>query len=189
MPRKDRIAKGETRLTFEQAAALGEGMIALVPAPDRPDAAFEARLAAWREAWPDGCIWPSRPCTAATTGRRINRLAAMAERTGAPMIATNAVLYHHPDAADAAGRADLRPRGNHHRQGGPAAAGQRRALPEAAAEMARLFRGHEAALARTLEVLEACRFSLDELGYQLPRRAGAGGLLSQRRRRSQARPA
>ena len=34
--------------------------------------------------------------------------------------------------------------------------------------MARLFRGHEDALARTLEIAEACRFSLDELVYEYP---------------------
>ena len=48
-----RIPKGECWLDFEQAVALGEGMIALVPAPAAIDAAFEARLAAWRRAWPE----------------------------------------------------------------------------------------------------------------------------------------
>ena len=37
-----------------------------------------------------------------------------------------------------------------------------------ASEMARLFKGHEAALARTLEIAEACTFSLDELVYEYP---------------------
>ena len=34
--------------------------------------------------------------------------------------------------------------------------------------MARLFRGHAEALARTLEIAGACRFSLDELVYEYP---------------------
>src|SRR5207253_8498418 len=37
-----------------------------------------------------------------------------------------------------------------------------------ASEMARLFRGYEAALARSLEIVERCRFSLDELRYEYP---------------------
>jgi len=37
-----------------------------------------------------------------------------------------------------------------------------------AGEMARLFRGFEPALARTLEIASACRFSLDELRYEYP---------------------
>ena len=36
------------------------------------------------------------------------------------------------------------------------------------AEMARLFSGFEDALARTIEIAEACRFSLDELKYEYP---------------------
>ena len=56
-----RIEKAETRLTFEQAAGLGEGMIALAPAPERPDAAFETRLRAWRRAWPDDLYLAASP--------------------------------------------------------------------------------------------------------------------------------
>ena len=37
-----------------------------------------------------------------------------------------------------------------------------------ASEMARLFKGHAAAVARTLEIMEACTFSLDELVYEYP---------------------
>src|SRR5205085_11539246 len=37
-----------------------------------------------------------------------------------------------------------------------------------ASEMARLFRGYEAALACSLEIVERCRFSLDELRYEYP---------------------
>ena len=35
-------------------------------------------------------------------------------------------------------------------------------------EMARLFRGREDAVERTLEIVERCRFSLDELRYEYP---------------------
>jgi len=37
-----------------------------------------------------------------------------------------------------------------------------------ASEMARLFRGYEDALARTLEIVARCHFSLDELRYEYP---------------------
>ena len=37
-----------------------------------------------------------------------------------------------------------------------------------AEEMARLFRGHEDALARTIEIAQRCTFSLDELKYEYP---------------------
>lgn len=180
-PDSERIAKAETRLTFEQAAGLGEGLIALAPAPERPDAAFEARLAAWRRAWPDDLYLAAAPLWRGDDRRRLNGLAAMAGRTGAPMIATNAVLYHHPDRRmlqdvltcvregviiDEAGR---RLQANAERHLKPPA------------QMARLFRGHEAALARTMEVVRACRFSLRELKYQYPDEPVPEGWTAQRR--------
>ncbi|MEQ7156730.1 error-prone DNA polymerase [Brevundimonas sp. C11] len=165
---EDRITKGETRLTFDQAASFGQGMIALAVAPETPDAAFEARLRAWRTAWPDTLYLAAQPLWRGGDRARLNRLAALAERTGAPLIATNAVLYHHPErrmlqdvltcirektTIDAAA---LRLQANAERHLKP---------PR---QMARLFRGHEAALERTMEVARACTFSLRELSYQYP---------------------
>ncbi|MCA3716954.1 MAG: error-prone DNA polymerase [Brevundimonas sp.] len=167
-PASDRIPKAETRLTFEQAVVFGADMIALVPAPEVPDAAFETRLLAWRRAWPDDLYLAAQPLWRGGDRARLNRLAAMAERTAAPLIATNAVLYHHPErrplqdvltcirektTIDAAG---LRLQANAERYLKP---------PKA---MARLFKGHEAALERAMEVARACTFSLRELSYQYP---------------------
>ena len=167
-PDPDRITKGETRLTFDQAASFGAGMIALAVAPETPDAAFEARLLHWRQAWPDTLYLAAQPLWRGGDRARLNRLAAMAGRTGAPLIATNAVLYHHPErrmlqdvltcirektTIDAAA---LRLQANAERYLKP---------PR---QMARLFRGHEAALERTMEVARACTFSLRELSYQYP---------------------
>jgi error-prone DNA polymerase len=164
----DRTTKGETRLTFDQAVAFGKGMIALAVAPIIPDTAFETRLKDWRARWPDTLYLAAQPLWRGGDRARLNRLAAMAGRTGAPLIATNAVLYHHParrplqdvltciregTTIDAAG---VRLQSNAERH-----------LRDPAA-MARLFRGHEAALERTMEVVRACRFSLRELSYQYP---------------------
>src|SRR3546814_5341368 len=41
-----------------------------------------------------------------------------------------------------------------------------------AAEMHRLYQRYPAALARTLDIADRCRFSLDELKYQYPEEAG-----------------
>ena len=45
--------------------------------------------------------------------------------------------------------------------------------------MARLFRRHPEALARSLEIVERCSFSLDELAYQYPRETATPGLTPQ----------
>jgi len=46
--------------------------------------------------------------------------------------------------------------------------------------MMRLFRGHEDAVARSLEIVERCRFSLDELRYEYPEEMVPGGQSPQR---------
>ena len=162
------IPKGECRLTFGQAAALGQGLVALVPAPAVIDPSFEVRLKAWARAWPDRLCLIAAPLHRGDDRARLNRLAAIATRCGAPLVASNAVLYHEPSrrmlqdvltcvregcTIDQAG---LRLQANAERFLKP---------PE---EMARLFRGHEAALARTLDIVQACAFSLDELRYEYP---------------------
>ncbi|MFX8527731.1 hypothetical protein ABTM08_20030, partial [Acinetobacter baumannii] len=55
------------------------------------------RLADWRRRWPDDLYLAASPRRRGDDRARLNRLSAIAERTGAPMVATNAVLYHHPD--------------------------------------------------------------------------------------------
>ncbi len=164
----DRIEKGDCRLGFADAAALGEGLIALVPAPGRIDDAFERRLLAWRKAWPDRVYLAASPRRRGDDRARLNQLAGIAGRTGAPMVATNAVLYHHP------GRRPLqdvltciREKTTIDEAGYRLEANAERHL-KPAAEMARLFRGHEDALACTVEIADQLRFSLNDLSYHYP---------------------
>ena len=162
------IGKGECKLAFSQAAELGEGLVALVPAPADPDEAFEARLEVWRNAWPDSLYLLVAPLYRGDDRARFNQLSQVAQRTGASMVASNGVLYHlferrrlqdvltcvrHGVTIDEAG----------HRL----EANAERHL-KTPAEMARLFKGHEDALERTREVAETCAFRLDELKYQYP---------------------
>ncbi|MDB5716766.1 MAG: error-prone polymerase, partial [Sphingomonas bacterium] len=163
-----RIAKGDTILSFDQACALGAGMIALVPTPTDPDAAFEARLAAWARGWPDRMYLAVAPLWRGDDRARIARLAALARRAGVAIVASNAVLYHHPDQRPLQDvLACIREKVVIDRAGYLLEANAERYL-KPPAEMARLFRGHADAIARTIEIADACRFSLDELAYQYP---------------------
>jgi error-prone DNA polymerase len=163
-----RTTKGDCRLTFDQAVAHGQGLVAIVPAPRILDAAFAARLRTWSRAWPDRLYLGANLLGDGRDRARLNHLARLGDSLGVPMIATNAALYHHPDrrplqdvlsciregtTIDAAG---FRLQANAERHLKPPA------------EMARLFRGHERALSRTLEIVAACTFSLDELSYHYP---------------------
>ena len=99
---------------------------------------------------------------------RIAALAHLAASTGVTLVATGDVLYHTP------ARRPLQDVLTCIRHGVTiAAAGDRLAANaerhlKRPGDMARLFRGHEAALSATLEIAAACRFSLDELVYEYP---------------------
>ena len=163
-----RIAKGDCVLAFEQAVALGEGLIGLVPAPAVIDAGFEARLKAWRETWPDRLYLLAAPLYRGDDRARLNALAALAERADTPMVASNAVLYHHFERRRLQDVLTCVRHGVTIDQAGLKLEANAERFLKDPAEMARLFRGHEDALARTLEIVEACRFTLDDLKYRYP---------------------
>ena len=99
---------------------------------------------------------------------RIDALAGIAARQSVPLVATGDVLYHTPlrrplqDVLTC-----IREKTTIAKAGFALEANAERHL-KAPAEMARLFKGHEDALRRTVEIEKACRFSLDELAYEYP---------------------
>jgi error-prone DNA polymerase len=162
------IAKGACRLSFEKAAELGEGLVALAPAPNVVDAAYEQRLRAWREAWPDRLYLLAAPLYRGDDRARLNALAAIARRAGAPMLASNGVLYHHHERRRLQDVLTcIRHRTTIDAAGHRLQANAERSL-KPADEMLRLFKGHEDAVARTMEVVQACAFRLDALSYRYP---------------------
>ncbi|BAQ18579.1 DNA polymerase III alpha subunit [Methyloceanibacter caenitepidi] len=134
------------------------------------DSTFEAQLMRIKEALP----FRTPLYLAAHHGYRgddrirIERTARLAESTRIPLIATGGVLYHTPERRPlqdvltcirekcSLGEAGFRLEANAERH------------LKAPAEMARLFKGYEEALERTVEIANACRFSLDELKYEYP---------------------
>jgi len=166
--KETKIPKGECHLTFEQACALGEGMVALARTPTVLDDAFEVRLLAWRKAWPDDLYLAASLLHRGGDRARLAQLAGIAQRTGAPMLATNAVLYHHYE------RRPLQDVLACIREGVTIDAAGFRLQAHAErflkppAEMARLYHGYEDALVRTQTIVEACPFTLDELAYTYP---------------------
>jgi len=99
---------------------------------------------------------------------RIAALADLAARVGTPLVATGAVLYH---ASHRRPLQDvltcIREKCTITEAGFRLEANAERHL-KPPNEMARLFKGHEDALARTIEIADACTFSLDELKYEYP---------------------
>ncbi len=99
---------------------------------------------------------------------RIAALSELGKQRGITIVATNGVLYHAPHRRDLqdvltairekciVAEAGLRLEANAERH------------LKSAHDMARLFSGYEDALYRTIEIAEACTFSLDELKYEYP---------------------
>ena len=175
-----RAAKGGCVLHMEDVTAHAEGQVLIALPPDRLDekggeggskkdsAPFEAALAALRRRHEGPLYLAAHMLYRGDDVSRLNRLAALAERHEAPLVATNDVHYHTrkrrplQDVLTA-----IRTRVPVAEAGWRLAANAERHL-KSGAEMARLFRGHEDAVARTLEIVELCAFSLDELAYEYP---------------------
>ncbi|HEX2528279.1 MAG TPA: error-prone DNA polymerase [Geminicoccus sp.] len=177
----ERIPKGETKLRFDQAWALGQGMIALVPAPARLDLVFERRLTAWAAAWPDRIYLAAAPLWRGDDRARLDRLAGIAHRAGVPLLASNAVLYHHFDRRPLQDVLTCIRKGTTIDAAGFVLQANAERYLKPPAEMARLFRSHPEALARTVEVARACTFSLKELAYDYPDEPVPPGWTPQRR--------
>jgi len=164
---KRRGGKAKCNLEWADLVAFGEGLIAVL-VPDMADAACALGLRRLREAFGD------RAYLALTLRRRPNdqlrlwELVRLAAAVRVPTVVTNDVLFHEPrrrilqDVVTAIRHNvtidDLGARRERH--------ADRYLKPPA--EMARLFDRYPEALARTLEITERCRFSLDELAYQYP---------------------
>ncbi len=100
--------------------------------------------------------------------RRIAILAAIAEAAGTPLVATGDVLYHAPSRRPLADVLTcIREKCTIEEAGFRLEKNAERHL-KSPHRMARLFADHAHALARTIEIANACRFSLDELRYNYP---------------------
>ncbi|MGP1395782.1 MAG: error-prone DNA polymerase [Inquilinaceae bacterium] len=173
---KLRAPKGACHLWLADVAEFAAGMIFIALA-EEPDGAVLSRL---RKVL-SGPLYLAAQCLYRGDDRaRLARLARRAETVGMPLIATNDVHYHAPSRRALADVLTcIREKCRIDQAGLRLMANAERHLKDPAA-MARLFRGHEAALARTLEIVEACHFSLDELAYEYPEEPVPAGKTPQR---------
>ncbi|MAN74045.1 MAG: error-prone DNA polymerase [Henriciella sp.] len=166
---KRRAPKGDCHITLEDVMAHSDGQVFIAIPPPQPAETYRLRLEWLRARWGDRLYLGARYSFQGQNRERIARLADLGLKAGGvPIVAVNDVLYHAAErrplqdvvtcirehcTVDEAG---FRLEANAERHIKP---------PE---EMARLFKGFEPALRRTLEIAERCRFSLDELAYEYP---------------------
>ncbi|MGB3834232.1 MAG: error-prone DNA polymerase [Mesorhizobium sp.] len=164
---KGRAGKAKCHLEWPDLVAYGEGLIAVL-LPDTADETCALRLRRLREAFADRAYMALSLRRRPNDQMRLHELSNLATQIKVATIVTNDVLFHEP------GRRILQDVVTAIRHTTTIdALGFRRERhadrylkpPE---EMHRLFARYPEALARTVEIVERCRFSLDELVYQYP---------------------
>ena len=175
---KGRAGKAQCELHWQDVIDWNDGLIAIL-VPDEADDVLQLRLRRLAATFGD------RPYCALTLRRRprdqlrLHAIANMAAAAGVPTVATNDVLFHSPERRilqdvvtcirEGVVIDDIGFRRERH--------ADRYLKPPA--EMHRLFRLWPEAVARSLEIADRCRFSLDELAYQYPHEVGIEGLSAQ----------
>ncbi len=171
---KSRAGKAGCSLAWDDLAAAADGLLAVLCSPPTPR--ILQRLKA---------DFADRAYTALTVRRlpndaaRLAEAAALAHAAGVPTVATGDVLYHAPGRHILADVLTCIREGRtideigHDRD---RAADRHLKSPE---EMARLFARHPGAVERTMEIVDRCRFSLNELRYQYPHEVHIAGLTAQ----------
>jgi len=164
---KRRAGKAKCHLEWSDLADYAEGLIAIL-VPDEADEICAQRLRRLKATFLAGAYLAMTLRRRPGDALRLHNLSNLAARAGVLTVVTNDVLFHHPD------RRMLQDVVTSIRHGCTIdELGFRRERHadrylKPAEEMHRLFAKYPEALARTVEIADRCRFSLEELKYQYP---------------------
>jgi len=159
---KRRAEKGQCRLYRDDLASHREGQVLVALPTETLDDDFIAHLRVL-QAMPGQLYLAAHPLYRGDDAARLRRLGDISGSLDIPLVVTNDVHYH------TAARRPLQDVLTCIREGCTIHEAGYRLHPNAerhlkpAAEMAELFREHPDALARTLEIVGQCKFSIDEL--------------------------
>jgi error-prone DNA polymerase len=175
---KKRGGKAKCRLDWSDLVAFSEGLIAVL-VPDEADETCALHLRRLRESFGNCAYMALTLRRRPNDALRLHELSTLAAQTCVPTVVTNDVLFHVParrilqDIVTCIRHSvtidELGFRRERH-------ADRYLKPPD---EMARLFGRYPEALARTIEIAQRCRFSLDELAYQYPQEAMIPGMTAQ----------
>jgi error-prone DNA polymerase len=175
---KSRAGKARCQLNWDDVAAWSEGLLAIL-VPDRIDTAFETNLLCVKQ------IFGARAYCAMILRRRprdqlrLAQINNLATAQGIPTVVTNDVLFHSQELRILQDVITcIRERTNIDDAGFKRERHADRYL-KAPDEMARLFRLWPDAVARSAQIADQLRFSLDELAYQYPHEVCLPGLTPQ----------
>ncbi|MSR56262.1 MAG: error-prone DNA polymerase [Planctomycetaceae bacterium] len=172
--------KGECRLSLADVAEHAEGLLACVALEsgvvrpcgahrrDEPGGSPADELARYRDIFADRCYALVALHLGPDDSRRLETLQLLSRQARVPLVASNDVYYHIPQ------RRFLQDVLSAIRQGCTVAELGERVFSngerhlKSSAQMAELFADCPEAIARTIEIADRCRFSLDELRYDYP---------------------
>ena len=175
---KARAGKGGCELTFADVADWADGLIAIL-LTDRPGERLATDLGRLKETFGDRAYCSLVRRFAPDDHMRLDGIAGAARKARVPTVATGDVLYHAPErrilqdvvtcirlkcTIDEAGFRLERHADRHLKP---------------PAETERLFDRHPDTVARSLEIVERCRFDLGELEYQYPSEVVEPGFTAQ----------
>jgi error-prone DNA polymerase len=171
-----RAPKGECHLDpgdLIEAPHAGGMLVALLPPAEIGDG-WQAHARELARAFAGRCWLVAHAHLTGRDADRLAEVAALGRTLGLPLLATNDVLYHHPERKPLADVLTcIREKCTIDTAGWRLEANAERHL-KPAAEMAALFADHPEAIAAGLEIAERCRFSLGELRYEYPQEVIAG---------------
>ena len=174
-----RAQKGSCKLGLDDLLACAEGQLAVALAPAKPDSSFPTFLERLRRELPGRCYLAAQHLYRGDDAARIEALAGLAATCRTPLVATGDVLYHRPERRPLQDVLTcIREHTTVDQAGFRLEANAERHL-KPPAETLRLFACYPEALARTLEITDACRFTLDELRYDYPIDPAPAGLTVQ----------
>lgn len=165
---KMRAEKGDCILSMADVIAYSSGQVMIVCPPDQPGEELPDKLAYLASNLRSRAYFGVRSAYQGSNRAKIAELVTMGKTAGLPPIAINEALYH---AADRRPLQDVITCIREHvpiqKAGRLLEANAERHL-KAPEEMERLFKDWPEALANIEAVLEACTFSLNEVGYEYP---------------------
>jgi error-prone DNA polymerase len=163
-----RAVKGQCHFSFEEMLAANEGQIFIAIPPPDLSPAFVERLGTLSAAARGRVYLAAVFAYRGNERRRLGELNELASLIRAPLIATTDALYHHPIRRPLADvLVSIREKCTIAEAGYRLEANAERHL-KPGVEMAPLFAAYPQAIARTLEIANRVRFSLDDLRYEYP---------------------
>ena len=175
---KGRGGKAKCVLHLDDVALYSEGLIGIL-VPDMPDETCAVQLRKMAEIFGDRAYVSLCLRRRPNDQLRLHKLSNLAVKHRVKTVVTNDVLFHEP------GRRQLQDVVTCIRTGttiddvGFERERHADRYLKPPQEMARLFPHYPEALARTMEIVERCRFSLEELVYQYPEEALIPGMTAQ----------